>query len=124
MSVEFAVSNLAEKPEVTTVALASMVKMISLLGAELVVGMHRDNIDLIEACIRAKLFASVEGISNEDTAAGVALAHSLVEPVLRDLRARAEALAHEQAAHPDGGKAEASAEIKNAAPSPAAARLN
>ncbi len=70
------------------VAVASLVKMISLLGAELLVGKHREDVDLFEQCVRAKLFAHVDGVSPEATAAGVALAHGLVDPVLRDLRER------------------------------------
>jgi hypothetical protein len=70
------------------VALASLVKMINLLGAELLVGKHREDIEVFEACVRAKLFANVDGVSAESTAAGVALAHSLVDPVLKQLRER------------------------------------
>ncbi|HUO55680.1 MAG TPA: hypothetical protein VMU18_13105, partial [Rhodoblastus sp.] len=54
-------------------------------------------INLIESSIRAKLFATIPGASPESTAAGVALAHRLVEPVLRDLRQRAEARARAEA---------------------------
>ena len=75
-------------PEVTTVAIASLVRMISLLGAELVVGSHRDDIDLFEQAVRTKLFAHVEGVSPQATAEGVALAHRLIDPVLNDLRER------------------------------------
>ena len=88
---------IVDDPEIATVAIASLTKMVSLLAAELVVGMHSDDINLIETCVRTKLFASVEGIGAEPTAAGVALAHRLVEPVLRDLRARVEARASAQA---------------------------
>src|ERR1700728_2177139 len=70
------------------VAIASLVKLVSLLGAELLVGKHRDDIDEFEQSVRAKLFAHVQGASPQDTAAGVALAHSLVEPVLASLRER------------------------------------
>src|ERR1700744_2180355 len=70
------------------VAIASLVKLISLLGAELLVGKHRDDIDAFEQSVRAKLFAHIEGVSAEDTAAGVALAHWLFEPVLANLRER------------------------------------
>jgi hypothetical protein len=83
-------------PETATVALASLAKLIGLLGAELVVGRHRDDIDVFEQCVRAKLFAHVEGVSREATAEGVALAHALVEPVLRDLRERVRALQEPQ----------------------------
>lgn len=84
-------TKLVATPEVTTVALASLVRMISLLGAELVVGSGRCDIDQLEQNVRAKLHASVNGIAPEATATGVTLAHILVEPVLRDLRARATA---------------------------------
>jgi len=80
-------ANINVTPDVA-VAIASLVKMIKLLGAELVAGTHRDDIDLFEKKVREKLFANVEGVSASSTAAGVALAHSLVEPVLRDLRAQ------------------------------------
>ncbi len=78
---------MAEEGEVK-VALASLVKMINLLGAELLVGKHREDIDVFESAVRAKLFAHVEGVSPEATAAGVALAHNLIDPVLKSLRAR------------------------------------
>ena len=82
-------ATITSNPEVTTVALASLVRMVRLLGAELVAGRHRDDIDLFEQCVRAKLHANVEGISGEATAEGVALAHGLIEPVLRVLREQA-----------------------------------
>ena len=72
----------------TKVAFASLVKMINLLGAEMLVGKYREDVDVFESCVRAKLFAHVEGVAPEATAAGVALAHSLVDPVLRQLRER------------------------------------
>ena len=67
-------------------------KLVNLLGAELTVGRYREDIELIETSVRAKLFAHVEGVSAGDHAAGVALAHSLVEPVLKNLRERVEKL--------------------------------
>lgn len=85
-------ARVVEDCEVATVALASLVKMVGLLCAELVVGSHRDDIDVIENAVRAKLHADVDGISAGATAAGVALAHQLVEPVLRGLRERAKQL--------------------------------
>jgi hypothetical protein len=81
------VNEMAESGEVK-VALASLVKMINLLGAELLVGKYRENIDVFESCMRAKLFAHVDGASPQETAAGVALAQSLVDPVLKSLRDR------------------------------------
>ncbi len=82
----------AENPS-TVVMVASLLKLVNLLGAELTVGKYREDIDLIERCIRTKLFAHVEGVSESDHASGVALAHSLVEPVLKQLRERVEQLA-------------------------------
>jgi hypothetical protein len=79
------------------VAIASLVKLINLLGAEMLVGKHRDDVDAFEHSVRAKLFANIEGISTEDTAAGVALAHTLIEPVLANLRQR---VRQQQAAQP------------------------
>lgn len=70
------------------VAIASLIKLINLLGAEMLVGKHRDDVDAFEQSVRAKLFANIQGVSAEDTAAGVALAHSLIEPVLANLRER------------------------------------
>ncbi len=81
----------AEKPS-TVVTIAALVKLVNLLGAELTVGKYREDIDVLERCVRAKLFAHVEGVSEIDHAAGVALAHSLVEPVLKQLRERVEQL--------------------------------
>ena len=80
------------------VALASLVKMINLIGAEMLVGRYREDIDVFEACVRGKLFANVEGVSPEKTAEGVALAHSLVEPVLKNLRERVNQLHAAEAA--------------------------
>ena len=84
-------------PEAAAVALAALTKMVSLLAAELVVGQHNDDIDVLEGAVRAKLFASVDGVSPESTAAGISLAHRMVNPVLRDLRLRVEAKAASQA---------------------------
>jgi len=73
---------------VANVTLASLVKLVGLLSAEMVVGKYREDIDVLEAAIRRKLFATVPGASSEATAEGVALAHKLLDPMLRDLRAR------------------------------------
>jgi hypothetical protein len=74
------------------VAFASLVKLINLLGAELLVGKYREDIDVFESCVRTKLFSNVEGVSPEATAAGVAMAHSLIDPVLKNLRERVQML--------------------------------
>jgi hypothetical protein len=89
-------SKMVANPEAAEVALAALTKMVSLLAAELVVGQHNDDFEQLEAAVRAKLFAAVEGVSPEATAAGISLAHRLVNPVLRDLRLRVEAKAASQ----------------------------
>lgn len=114
---------LIENPDVAAVALASLVKMVSLLAGELVVGIHNDDINVLEPAIRAQLFASVDGVSNADTAAGVALAHRLVEPVLRELRARAEAVGRD-AARRENEAPETPGEKEDAVRKSSAARLN
>ena len=96
LQAEFTMTQRVENPEINAVALASLVKLVWLLGGELVAGSHRDDINLLEKCVREKLHASVNGISPEATAAGVALAHSLVEPVLCALRVQAEKVAWPQ----------------------------
>ncbi len=101
----------ANENPATLVTLAALVKMVGLLGAELTVGKYREDIDLIERCVRAKLFAEVDGVSASDHAAGVAIAHSLVEPVLKNLRERAGRLQPE------------TAQVAEAAAPPATARL-
>ena len=93
INTESRMPKIVENPEVNAVALASLVKLVWLLGGELVAGTHRDDVTLLEKCVREKLHASVNGISPEATAAGVALAHSLVEPILRALRVQAEKVA-------------------------------
>ena len=85
-------------PDAVRVTLASLVKMINLLGAEMLVGKYREDMDVFESCVRAKLFANVDGVSPEATAAGVALAHGLVEPVLKNLRERVRAMHAAEAA--------------------------
>jgi hypothetical protein len=81
--------------QVANVTLASLVKLVGLLSAEMVVGKYREDIDQLEAAIRRKLFATIPGASTEATAEGVALAHRLLDPMFRDLRARAAFLTRE-----------------------------
>ena len=44
---------------VANVTMASLVKLVSLLSAEMVVGKYREDIDVLEAAIRRKLFATI-----------------------------------------------------------------
>jgi hypothetical protein len=57
------------------------------------VGKFREDIDVLESAIRRKLFATIPGATPEATAEGVALAHKLLDPMFRDLRARATSIA-------------------------------
>ncbi|MFG1396020.1 hypothetical protein [Roseixanthobacter pseudopolyaromaticivorans] len=74
---------------VTKVTLAALLNLIRLLGAELVAGKHRDDVDHLELALRAKLNFVREGVDKTDAEAGIALAHQLLTPVLRQIRAQA-----------------------------------
>ncbi len=67
------------------VALASLLRLIDRLGARALYGRQED-VDEFEREVRSTLFAHLEGVSPAETAEGVALAHTLVEPILRRLR--------------------------------------
>ncbi len=107
-------SKFVEDTGAATVALAALTKMVSLLAAELVVGQHSDDMDALEFAMRAKLFATIDGVSPETTAAGISLAHTLVNPVLKDLRLRVEAKAL--------GEARAAAGVGDASRKPTVSR--
>ncbi|OYX70238.1 MAG: hypothetical protein B7Y95_16220 [Rhizobiales bacterium 32-66-11] len=74
---------------VTKVTLAALLNLIRLLGAELVAGKHRDDVDHLERALRAKLNFVRDGVDKDDAEAGLALAHQLLTPVLRQIRAQA-----------------------------------
>jgi hypothetical protein len=71
------------------VALASLLRVIDRLGARALAG-PPETVDELEQEVRSTLFAHLEGVAPAETAAGVALAHTLVEPILHRLRERAE----------------------------------
>jgi hypothetical protein len=88
------------------VALAALTNLIRLMGAELVAGRHRDDLNQLERAVRAKIGAlTVVGcpVSVADT--GIALAKSHVERALTQIRAQVtdlkNATAHEQAGASD-----------------------
>ncbi len=70
------------------VALASLLRVIDRLGARALDG-PPESVDALEREVRSTLFASLEGVAPAETAEGVALAHTLVEPILLRLRERA-----------------------------------
>ena len=72
------------------VTLAALLHLVRLLSAELVAGKHREDVDLVEAAIRAKVNQiAVRGVSAEAVARGLAYAHELLGPVLSKVRAQA-----------------------------------
>lgn len=100
------------------VALAALTNLVRLMGAELVVGRHRDDVSLLEQAVRAKIGAvTVQGCPAEVADEGVALARSHVERALTQIRAQvAEARAADLAS--------AAAQQKPTASMPAAATLH
>lgn len=72
------------------VALDALTNLIRLMGAELVAGRHRDDINLLEHAMREKLASTViEGCSPEIAAAGLDIARQRVELALVRVRAQA-----------------------------------
>ena len=71
-------------PSSDRVAIAALANLVRLLCAELVAGRHRDDIELLENAVRAKLNISVPGASANDLAAGLRLAHEILGPILRE----------------------------------------
>src|SRR3954471_13345034 len=72
------------------VTLAALLHLVRLLSAELVAGKHREDINLVESAIRAKVNQiAVQGVSAEAVARGLAYAHELLGPVLSNVRAQA-----------------------------------
>jgi hypothetical protein len=70
------------------IILATLLRVIDRLGAR-ALGERPDDLDKLEREVRSTLFAHLADVNAADTAAGVALAHTLVEPILRRLRDRA-----------------------------------
>ena len=79
------------KETVTTLAL---VNLIRLLAAELVAGEHRDDVDRLIQAIDRKIDKTPlpRGIDVNDARAGLADVKTLLRPVVRRVRAQAEAV--------------------------------
>lgn len=90
------------------VALAAMTHLVRLMGAELVAGRHRDDLNQLEEAVRNKVGAvTVVGCKPAVVEAGLALARTHVEQALIQIRtqthavrAREVAQAAQQAAPP------------------------
>ncbi len=75
------------------VAIAALANLVRLLCAELVAGMHRDDINLIESAVRSKLNIAVSDVTPEILAEGLKRAHEALNPMLANVRAQAAAAA-------------------------------
>ena len=81
----------ASKDSVTTIALLNLVR---LLAAELVAGEHRDDVERVIRAIDRKIDTTPlpRGIDVNDARAGLAEAKVLLRPVVKRVRAQAEAV--------------------------------
>lgn len=69
------------------VALAALANLIRLMGAELVVGRHRDDLGVFEQAVRGKVGAvALNGCAPEVTETGLALATLYIEQALAHIR--------------------------------------
>ena len=76
------------------VALGALANLLRLMGAELVIGRHRDDLDQLAQAMRAKIGAvTVTGCPPAVVDAGLALARAHVERALTQIRSQAE-IAH------------------------------
>lgn len=74
------------------VALAALTNLIRLMGAELVAGRHRDDLDLFEKAVRDRLGSAPAPACSLDVAeAGLQLAGRCIEQALAQVRAQATA---------------------------------
>ncbi|MCJ2017995.1 hypothetical protein MKK84_11250 [Methylobacterium sp. E-065] len=73
------------------VALAALTNLVRLMGAELVAGRHRDDIDVFERAVRTKIITPVDGSPPDVTQSGLTLAAAHVERALAQIRAQADA---------------------------------
>ena len=67
----------------TEVALVALLHLIRLMGAELVAGQHRDNVELLVKAIETKLRAAKfpADMPDQDIAKGLDLAQQLLRPI-------------------------------------------
>jgi hypothetical protein len=81
-----------KKEAEVAVAIATLLHLIKLMGAELVAGQHRDDVELLVKAIDSKLdtVQLPPGISASDSAEGMKLTRGLLAPVLAELRTRSE----------------------------------
>lgn len=76
----------------TEVALLALLHLIRLMGAELVAGQHRDDVELLIKAVETKLRSArfPAETPNQDIAQGLELADRMLKPILDELRTRSE----------------------------------
>ncbi len=76
----------------TEAALVALLHLIRLMGAELVAGKHRDDVEMLVKAAETKLRAArfPADMPNQDIVKGLDLAQAKLRPIFEDLRARSE----------------------------------
>ena len=76
----------------TEAALVALLHLIRLMGAELVAGQHRDDVEVLVKAVETKLRSArfPADMPNQDIVNGLDLAQARLRPILEELRARSE----------------------------------
>ncbi|GIQ73787.1 hypothetical protein ACE103_14500 [Bradyrhizobium sp. ma5] len=76
----------------TEAALLALLHLIRLMGAELVAGQHRDDVEVLVKAVETKLRSArfPAEMPNQDIVKGLDLAEARLRPILEELRARSE----------------------------------
>jgi len=74
------------------VTIAALLHLVRLMGAELVAGQHRDDVEFLVKAIETKLKSVPlpEGITDTEVAVGMERAQSLLTPIFEELRDKSE----------------------------------
>ena len=74
----------------TEAALVALLHLIRLMGAELVAGQHRDDVEVLVKAVETKLRSArfPADMPNQDIVNGLDLAQARLRPILEELRAR------------------------------------
>jgi hypothetical protein len=76
----------------TEVTLLALLHLIRLMGAELVAGQHRDDVEVLVKAVETKLRMArfPADTSNQDISEGLEHAQRMLQPIFDELRARSE----------------------------------
>ena len=76
----------------TEAALVALLHLIRLMGAELVAGQHRDDVEVLVKAVETKLRSArfPAEMPDEDVVKGLDLAQARLRPILEELRERSE----------------------------------